>query len=195
MSSSLVIQKKGDYNMVTYEDVVNNPEVQEFIKNAQKQLDVLGYTEHSVRHCALVAERAAYVSEKPQRILFGIGTVQEKDFPTVFKIGYEKNRDRPNQIDTGDNAWAPLMLRMGFLGIGVYLTTIFLPFIMFFYRHRKNVMSYCLLLYILVSLFIISFTYSEIAFSGFWFMPIILIAPLLTGFERKRTLYASRNVI
>ena len=61
MSSSLVIQKKGDYNMVTYEDVVNNPEVQEFIKNAQKQLDVLGYTEHSVRHCALVAERAAYV--------------------------------------------------------------------------------------------------------------------------------------
>ena len=32
-----------------------------FIKNAQKQLDVLGYTEHSVRHCALVAERAAYV--------------------------------------------------------------------------------------------------------------------------------------
>lgn len=143
----------------------------------------------------LMAERAAYVSEKPQRILFGIGTVQEKDFPTVFKIGYEKNRDRPNQIDTGDNAWAPLMLRMGFLGIGVYLTTIFLPFIMFFYRHRKNVMSYCLLLYILVSLFIISFTYSEIAFSGFWFMPIILIAPLLTGFERKRTLYASRNVI
>ncbi len=56
-----MIQKKGDYNMVTYEDVVNNPEVQEFIKNAQKQLDVLGYTEHSVRHCALVAERAAYV--------------------------------------------------------------------------------------------------------------------------------------
>ena len=61
MSNSLGILKKGDYNMVTYEDVVNNPEVQEFIKNAQKQLDVLGYTEHSVRHCALVAERAAYV--------------------------------------------------------------------------------------------------------------------------------------
>ncbi len=49
--------------MVTYQDVVNNPEVQEFIKNAQKQLDVLGYTEHSIRHCSLVAERAAYVLE------------------------------------------------------------------------------------------------------------------------------------
>ena len=47
--------------MVTYENVVNNPEVKEFIKNAQKQLDVLGYTEHSARHCSLVAERAAYI--------------------------------------------------------------------------------------------------------------------------------------
>ena len=45
--------------MVTYEDVVQNIEVRELIKNAQKQLDVLGYTEHSARHVSLVAERAA----------------------------------------------------------------------------------------------------------------------------------------
>ena len=45
--------------MVTYEDVVQNIEVRELIKNAQKQLDVLGYTEHSARHVWLVAERAA----------------------------------------------------------------------------------------------------------------------------------------
>lgn len=44
--------------MITYEDVVNNPEVRELIKNAQKQLDILGYTEHSARHVTLVAERA-----------------------------------------------------------------------------------------------------------------------------------------
>lgn len=47
--------------MVTYEDVVNNPEVKEFMKNAQKQLDVLGYTEHSSRHVSLVAERAGEI--------------------------------------------------------------------------------------------------------------------------------------
>ena len=47
--------------MVTYEDVVNNIEVKELIKNAQKQLDVLGYTEHSARHVTVVAERAAEV--------------------------------------------------------------------------------------------------------------------------------------
>ena len=47
--------------MVTFEDVVNNVEVKELIKNAQKQLDVLGYTEHSNRHVSVVAERAGNV--------------------------------------------------------------------------------------------------------------------------------------
>lgn len=47
--------------MVTYDDVVNNPEIREFMKNAQKQLDVLGYTEHSSRHVSLVAERAGEI--------------------------------------------------------------------------------------------------------------------------------------
>ena len=47
--------------MVTFDDVVNNSEVKELIKNAQKQLDVLGYTEHSNRHVSVVAERAGYV--------------------------------------------------------------------------------------------------------------------------------------
>ena len=45
--------------MVTFEDVKNNPDVNELIKNAQKQLDVLGYTEHSLRHITVVADRAA----------------------------------------------------------------------------------------------------------------------------------------
>ena len=47
--------------MVTYDDVKNNIEVKELMRNAQKQLDVLGYTEHSSRHVSLVAERAASI--------------------------------------------------------------------------------------------------------------------------------------
>ncbi len=49
--------------MISFEDVVENVEINELMKNAQKQLDVLGYTEHSKRHCMLVAERAAYILE------------------------------------------------------------------------------------------------------------------------------------
>ena len=47
--------------MVTFEDVRNSPEVIELIRNAQRQLDVLGYTEHSQRHVTVVAERAGYI--------------------------------------------------------------------------------------------------------------------------------------
>lgn len=44
--------------MISFDDVVNNVEIKELMKNAQKQLDVLGYTEHSARHCMLVARKS-----------------------------------------------------------------------------------------------------------------------------------------
>ena len=47
--------------MVTFEDVKNNPEIQELIIGAQKQLDALGYTEHSQRHVGIVSERAGRI--------------------------------------------------------------------------------------------------------------------------------------
>ena len=50
-------------HMISFEDVVSNIEIKELMKNAQKQLDVLGYTEHSERHCMLVSQRAGYVLE------------------------------------------------------------------------------------------------------------------------------------
>ena len=47
--------------LVTLEDVKNNPEVQELVIGAQKQLDALGYTEHSVRHVSIVSHRAGRI--------------------------------------------------------------------------------------------------------------------------------------
>ena len=47
--------------MVTLEDVKNNPEVQELVIGAQKQLDALGYTEHSQRHVSIVSNRAGKI--------------------------------------------------------------------------------------------------------------------------------------
>ena len=44
--------------MITLEDVKNNPEVQELITGAQKQLNALGYTEHGQRHVSIVSNRA-----------------------------------------------------------------------------------------------------------------------------------------
>lgn len=49
--------------MITLEDVKKNEEVQELIVGAQKQMNAIGYTEHSVRHVSIVSNRAARILE------------------------------------------------------------------------------------------------------------------------------------
>ena len=47
--------------MITLEDVKNNPEIKTLIESSQKQLNALGYTEHSTRHITSVSNRAGEV--------------------------------------------------------------------------------------------------------------------------------------
>lgn len=49
--------------MITLEEIKNNEEVKELIIGAQKQLNALGYTEHSVRHISIVSSRAGRILE------------------------------------------------------------------------------------------------------------------------------------
>lgn len=49
--------------MINFEDVKNNPEVEGFIEGGQRQLNALGYTEHSKRHISIVSERAGRILE------------------------------------------------------------------------------------------------------------------------------------
>ena len=49
--------------MVTLDDVINNKEIEALIVGAQKQLDGLGYTEHSHRHISIVSKRAMHILE------------------------------------------------------------------------------------------------------------------------------------
>lgn len=50
--------------MITLDDVRKNEEVEALILGAQKQLDSLGYTEHSHRHISIVSKRAGDILEK-----------------------------------------------------------------------------------------------------------------------------------
>ena len=50
--------------MITLEDVKNNEEVQELVIGAQKQLNEIGYTEHSIRHISIVSKRAGDILEQ-----------------------------------------------------------------------------------------------------------------------------------
>lgn len=58
--------------MITFEDIKNNEEINELINSSQKQLNALGYTEHSIRHISIVSKRAGQVLEvlgyEPERI-------------------------------------------------------------------------------------------------------------------------------
>ena len=49
---------------MTYQEIKNNQEVRALLDKGNKNLGVLGFTDHSEAHCALVAERAAYILRK-----------------------------------------------------------------------------------------------------------------------------------
>ena len=49
---------------MTYEEIRNNEEVCALLEKGNQNLGVLGFTDHSEAHCALVAERAAYILRK-----------------------------------------------------------------------------------------------------------------------------------
>ncbi len=46
---------------MTYEEMRKHPEVIALLEKGNQNLGVLGYTDHSMAHCVLVAERAAYI--------------------------------------------------------------------------------------------------------------------------------------
>ena len=46
---------------MTYEEIRKNPEVCALLRRGNENLGVLGFTDHSMAHCVLVAERAAHI--------------------------------------------------------------------------------------------------------------------------------------
>lgn len=46
---------------MTYEEIKKDPEVLALLKKGNENLGVLGFTDHSIAHCVLVAERAANI--------------------------------------------------------------------------------------------------------------------------------------
>jgi metal-dependent HD superfamily phosphatase/phosphodiesterase len=49
---------------MTYQEIKNHAEVRALLEKGDRNLGVLGYTDHSEAHCGLVAERAAYILRK-----------------------------------------------------------------------------------------------------------------------------------
>ena len=54
-------RRKDNGIMSGYEEIKKNEEILAYLRKADKNLEVLGYTEHSAAHTTLVAERAAHI--------------------------------------------------------------------------------------------------------------------------------------
>lgn len=48
---------------MTYQEILQNEEVRAFLKKGNENLGTLGYTDHSEKHCAIVAQNAAMLLE------------------------------------------------------------------------------------------------------------------------------------
>lgn len=91
--------------MVTIGDIKNSEEVKTFLSIAEKQMRVLGYTEHSFRHVTLVSETAG-------RILEQLG-YPEREVELARIAGYL--HDIGNAVNRNDHAHTGAMMAYNML--------------------------------------------------------------------------------
>jgi len=92
--------------MLTFENVKNNPYVLEFIKQTDTALDIIGYTDHGMRHAELVAKRA--------RELAGDIGLNERDQELCAMAGF--CHDMGNFLSrTNHHYWAALLFSQIFM--------------------------------------------------------------------------------
>jgi putative nucleotidyltransferase with HDIG domain len=99
------VLKAGGYGMITVQDIKASEEVRTFLSIAERQMEVLGYTEHSFRHVALVSENAG-------RILEQLGH-PEREVELVRIAGYL--HDIGNAVNRTDHAHSGAMMAYNLL--------------------------------------------------------------------------------
>lgn len=132
----------------------------------------------------ILEERYEYIKKNPIHYIFGIGNVVENDFKDVFNIGlYNKDGDII-QLDTGDIAWPLIILRLGMLGLVLYLI-LFFRFISIFITHKKDMIALSSGIFLISNVLIISFAGSTCAHGAFWLMPTICLWLVLQRSETQ----------
>ena len=49
---------------LNYKEILQNEEVKAYLEKGNENLGILGYTDHSEKHCAIVAKRAGMILSK-----------------------------------------------------------------------------------------------------------------------------------
>ena len=133
----------------------------------------------------ILAERYEYLKNDPIHYLFGIGNVVENDFKDVFKIGLYNEDSDIIQLDTGDIAWPLIILRLGMLGLLLYLIWSFM-FISLISKNKEDPLALSTMSYVLTTIFVISFASSSFARGTFWMMPAICFWLIIQRSQKKQ---------
>jgi O-antigen ligase len=97
----------------------------------------------------LLQERLDYILNHPQYIATGIGMRHEDSQKTfnqfhfylgAIKVDKATDKKLIQQIDTTDLVWATMLLRLGFVGVALYLIMFFIM-LKLFYERRKEPLS------------------------------------------------------
>ena len=87
-----------------YEELQQDAQVAELLKKGNRDLGVLGFTDHSVAHTTLVAERAAYIlrklgySEREQELAKIAGIEIQEHAEKMFRAGSSLADKTPEEI-------------------------------------------------------------------------------------------------
>ncbi len=119
-------------------------------------------------------ERLNYIADNVQYSIFGLGNVTEQNFPHIFYIGLKDVSGYTIQLDTADIAWSLLFIRLGFIGVFIYLVFYFNILIKFYRLRHQDQLALTMFVYLFIMLFIISFASSDIANGQFWLFPVLI---------------------
>lgn len=112
---------------------------------------------------AHLSERASYVFEEVTRWPVGLGFIHEDSAAAQnlgFKIGLKNIfTGRAVQVDTGDIAWSVVIIKTGFLGLGLMLLLLFVSYFAVGPSSNRYAVVYrgCLIYYVITSFFSINF--------------------------------------
>lgn len=120
-------------------------------------------------------ERLDYVVSDPVRFVRGMGYVQERNFhQNLFKLGQTNNWGRRAQLDTGDIAWSLLIIRLGVLGIFVYLLFYAKCLRELYKRKSDSDFEMVYFAYAFASIVFMSFGNTLVASGDFFIIPLLI---------------------
>ena len=151
---------------------------------------------------ALLLERIKYFEENPQKLLLGVGLLHE-DSPNTesnfhFVIGADKFDVKggrlKQQLDTTDLVWATMLLRLGLVGVVIFII-LFIHLFIYFKQNRKLLLGASG--FLLIAMYLINSFATDILIRPSSFLIYYLVYAIIKNFklfkENEISIYSKKN--